>query len=382
MEQTKTLNGGAIDNRPQVHNLPHKAIAILGGGPAGVATALSLHQLAPSWKITIVHIPQTAPWRPGETLAPGARPILESLGLWQPFLADGHLESAGTRAAWGSPEPYDHEFLFSTLGPGWDLDRPRFDAMLLECARAAGVHLTEGRATISSADFVVDATGRAARFAASRGARTQTLDDLVGAGCIFSFRELPPDTRTLIEACEDGWWYSAALPDGRAVAAWMSDADLVRRDRLHDPGRWCDRLAAAPLTSARFETAEVVTAPSIFSARSQQLMPCAGPGWLAAGDAASAFDPLSSQGILRALRMGKIASFTVFDHLQGRADALERYRQYIAAEFQHYSTSRGRYYSLEVRWPGAPFWARRQADSNAAGITHHGQRNQEHLPAI
>jgi flavin-dependent dehydrogenase len=310
---------------------------VIGGGPAGVATALTLRQLAPAWTVVLAHRPITTRWRPGETLAPGCRPVLESLAMWDAFLADGHPEALGTRAAWGSDVAYDNEFLFSTRGPGWHLDRPRFDAMLLDAARSSGIEIVSERP--AHARFNVDATGRAASYAVSRGARRIAADNLIGIGRIV---EGPPAVPyTLIEAHETGWQYTAPLPQNRAVIAWMTDPDL------------------RPLTAERATT---------FSARSQHLTPCAGPGWLAVGDAAAAFDPLSSQGILRALRMGKIAAFTIYDTLRGNSAALDKYRAYVASEYAHYRASHAEFYRRETRWPDAPFWARRH---NPNGIARH-----------
>ena len=106
----------------------------------------------------------------------------------------------------------------------------------------------------------------------------------------------------------------------------------------------------------------------IFSARSQYLSPCAGPDWLAVGDAAAAFDPLSSQGILRALRMGKIAAYTIRDTLHGKAASIDKYRLYVESEYAHYRASHRAFYLQETRWPEAPFWARRHQQH---GATNH-----------
>ncbi len=365
------------------------SVAVIGGGPAGAATALSLRKLAPAWPVTLLHTPLNGGWRPGETLAPGCRALLESLALWQPFLAENFLEAPGTRAAWGGPEVYENEFLFSARGPGWHLDRPRFDRMLIECARAAGVETIAeswrtpaGEKAVARADFVVDATGRPASFATSRGARRVADDALIGVCSVLTYPhgDAPQDRSTLIEAGEHGWWYSAIVPGGRVVAAWMSDADLVRAQ-----APWSANLAAAPLTRARIGDAVPQLAPAVFSARSQRLLPCAAPGWLAVGDAAAAFDPLSSQGIVRALRLGKIASFTVYDFLRGRAGALEKYRHYIAAEYEHYGESKARFYRLEARWPAAPFWARRHSGNQPISTSNendHGSHDKEQVRAV
>src|SRR4051812_37901793 len=90
--------------------------AIIGGGPAGTAAAISLRQLAPAATIAIFDAASSDGWRPGEMLAPGAESILDSLGLGGAFHAQGFVESFGTRAAWGSPEPGENDFLFGLRG--------------------------------------------------------------------------------------------------------------------------------------------------------------------------------------------------------------------------------------------------------------------------
>jgi flavin-dependent dehydrogenase len=83
---------------------------------------------------------------------------------------------------------------------------------------------------------------------------------------------------------------------------------------------------------------------------------------VAAGDAAMTFDPLSSQGILKALRSGKLASFVAVDFLLRGVDTHERYTRLARAEYDEYEWVKRTYYSEERRWPAAPFWARRHAE--------------------
>ena len=96
------------------------------------------------------------------------------------------------------------------------------------------------------------------------------------------------------------------------------------------------------------------------SAASRRLDPVATETWLAVGDAASRFDPLSSQGIFKALRSGIFASYAIGDWLT-RSDntGLRRYHRYITKEFESYRFTRTQYYSHEQRWPTSPFWLRR-----------------------
>jgi flavin-dependent dehydrogenase len=368
-------------------------VAVLGGGPAGAAAALSLRRLRPALRVAIVESSGYNAWRVGETLSPGCRELLAGLGCWERFAAEGFLESFGTRAAWGGDDLYDHEFLFSARGSGWHLDRARFDAMLcaaaqdagaegLAGARFAGAERLEDRWKLTlrhggdseriEAAWVIDATGRSAAFAVRQGARRLAADRLVGVA--VRFRAAGSDAGTLVEAQPDGWWYSAATPESGLVVVWMSDADLVRGQGLSEGARWFQQLARSRHTAARVSGAAGAVAeagPIVRAAHSQRLSEFGGDGWLAAGDAACTFDPLSSQGILKALRTGKIASFAVLDGLDGRAaPALERYEQLLAAEYGQYLETRAWFYSQEQRWPASPFWARRQrgAEERPHGI--------------
>jgi flavin-dependent dehydrogenase len=358
-------------------------VAILGGGPAGAATALSLKQLRPALRIVLAEASTYDQWRVGETLPPGTATLLRSLGCWDRCAADSPVESYGTAACWGSDAIHDNEFLFSARGSGWHVDRVRFDAALVDCVRAAGVEVLEDsrfvacdrssdgswRLTLGRAGnrrsivaaFTVDATGRSAAFALKQAARTVGDDALAGAFVMFEFApdRAPRDSRTLVEAQETGWWYSAALPGGFMAIAWMSDADLLRDDSMRDPERWMTQLGSAQMTLGRTAGGRPQGPPRICAAHSRRLTQVTGDGWLAAGDAASTVDPLSSMGILRALRSGKLASFAIVDHFRGESGGLDRYQHEVVREFDAYRAIKTTFYRQEQRWPDSPFWKRR-----------------------
>lgn len=367
---------------------PRYDVAVLGGGPAGAAAALSLRQLRPALRVALVEPSRYDAWRVGETLSPGCRELLAGLGCWERFRSEQFLESFGTRAAWGGDELYDHEFLFSARGNGWHVDRARFDGMLCDAARDAGAEVFEDarfadvercdgywKLTLRrgrtheriEASWVIDATGRSAAFAVRQGARRPAADRLVGVA--VRFRAPSVDPSTLVEAQPDGWWYSAATPENGLVVVWMSDADLVRRQGMSAAPRWFEHLARSRHTAARVAGAVAEAGPIVRAAHSQRLSDFGdvgvnGGGWVAAGDAACTLDPLSSQGILKALRTGKIASFVALDGLEGPSDraasSLARYRQLLAAEYSQYLETRAWFYGQEGRWPESPFWARRR----------------------
>ena len=83
---------------------------------------------------------------------------------------------------------------------------------------------------------------------------------------------------------------------------------------------------------------------------------------LPAGDAASTFDPASSQGITTALRSGLFAGYALHDWFgSGENDGLLKYRQYLRSELEAYRRNYRRHYAAETRWPESPFWQRRVA---------------------
>ncbi|NEP54757.1 MAG: NAD(P)/FAD-dependent oxidoreductase, partial [Moorea sp. SIO3C2] len=99
--------------------------------------------------------------------------------------------------------------------------------------------------------------------------------------------------------------------------------------------------------------------PMVCAAPSFRLDRTAGNGWLAVGDAASAFDPISSQGIYKALWDGLEAAKAIASYLRERR-GLEEYESLIASRFDNYLTQRNYFYQMERRWSTSAFWQRRQ----------------------
>jgi flavin-dependent dehydrogenase len=97
----------------------------------------------------------------------------------------------------------------------------------------------------------------------------------------------------------------------------------------------------------------------VVSAASSRLDRFGGDGWLAVGDAASTFDPVSSHGVFKALRSGILASYAVLDRLDGKAGWLDKYTLLHAREFDEYRKTWAAVYRREVRWPNETFWSRR-----------------------
>ena len=359
-------------------------VAVIGGGPAGAVTALALARLGVP--VMLIERGDGGGNPIGETLAPSATPLLHRLGLYDALLASGPQPSYANRSAWGGDGTLaEYDFLRSPYGPGWHLDRPAFNRALLAAAMEAGadsrrqtrfcraerspdgrwrLHLDapSGSSRVE-ADLVVDATGRAAAFARHQGARRRSLDRLTAVvATVEPAGAAAPDATTLVEATEEGWWYSAPLPSGRLVTAYFSDPDLLTRRRPWQADGWWTHLANSRHTQARVATfgSTLAGPPRTAAAGSVYLDPIAGEGWLAAGDAAAAYDPLSSHGIGSALAAGQRAATAAAAYLGGDRRSSAAYADRIAAGYAEYVRLWLAYYADERRWPEAPFWRRRQ----------------------
>jgi flavin-dependent dehydrogenase len=359
-------------------------VLVLGGGPAGLACALTLRRHGGRSVAVVERTGYEAP-RIGETLAPGLRGTLEYLGVWDSFAADGHRRAFGTAAAWGSATLATRDFILTPFGAAWHLDRRRFDATLAREAEATGVVvLRQAKATVQPFDggwrarvrgaaceaeleapILVDATGNTASAARQTGARHHVLDRMVAVAAIVPFPAgLEDEAVTLVETFAEGWWYSARLPGSAMIVALMTDADRVKKHGWIDPARWWALLRAQPYHTARFDgVAGPASPPRTFPAFSSCLSPVAGENWVAVGDAACRQDPLSGSGIARALDTGIQAARVIDARLRtGQATALTAYAKWVADGFARYWTTRLAYYAMERRWPESPFWRRRQPD--------------------
>jgi flavin-dependent dehydrogenase len=363
-------------------------VVIVGGGPAGMATALTLARAG--YSVTVMERSRYETFRIGETLPPEVQRPLIDLGLWDQFLAEGHLESPGIVSAWGQPDLYHNDFIVNPHGPGWHIDRRYFDAMLANAALAAGVEvlieakptacvlgrssrwsvqaLVNGMRLERLGSMLVDATGRSLSPARSLGGHRIVHDRLVALLGLMpaGVAARPGDRRTLVEAVETGWWYSAPLPDGRRIASFMTDGDLIPRGAGARALFRRQQLERAPHTRACLGQRAFHDEPWLAAACSSRPAQLASPGWLAVGDAVASFDPLSQQGVTWALESALQAARAIDAHFQGDPLALDNYAHWVEAEFAGYLVLRAEYYGRERRWPGFPFWRRRHVTQSSS----------------
>src|SRR5439155_14390684 len=126
-------------------------------------------------------------------------------------------------------------------------------------------------------------------------------------------------------------------------------ADIAARHPGGPVALWRDRLACAALTTAAVGHRPCVNALRVVPANGGRLIRIAGPGWAAVGDAATAWDPLSSQGIATALAGGFRAGMAAAAAVVGDPSPLTEYVDWAEATWADYVRQHRYYYGLVKR---------------------------------
>ena len=343
-------------------------VAVVGAGPAGAMAACVLARAG--LRVALLDEVNEAP-RIGESLPGAVRPLLRDSGLLAALEAGITRPAAGNLSAWGSAELVAADSIRDPHGPGLHVDRARFDAALRAGAVCAGASRIRARvrafefqpagwtvqhtAGSLQARFLVDASGRRALAAQQLGIGRVQDEALVA---LYAWGSAgAPDQRTVIEAVPQGWWYTAALPGGKRVAA-MHVLPPVAARILRSQG-WQQELARTLHIQRYCQPGTAWSAPRGTDAAGARMERCTGEGWLAVGDAALAFDPLSSQGIFNALYTGLRGGQAVVGALDGDRQALPRYEERLREVRHRYRQHVRLYYGAEHRWPTEDFWRSR-----------------------
>ncbi|ABK42818.1 FAD dependent oxidoreductase [Magnetococcus marinus MC-1] len=355
-------------------------VLILGAGPAGVATALTLRQRGVA-QITLLHRPLPhSRYQTGESASPDVAPLLRQLELPQLLEQGQHWVCRGIRWRWGGAELAENDYMMQGRGHGWHLNRHRFDEQLRQAAEHRGIDLhvanltrlepiAQGgyRVTLSEPgggaqrhDYrvLVDASGRGAHLAGKLGVRWQPQDRLTAYLRLGTLaKESWLKHLSYVEATPHGWWFVAGIPGDQAVVVFLTDVEIGRQQGLVQ-GSVFDGLLAQSLWGGQGVSGlEARVRP--YAAHVGWLPQVVGRDWVAVGDAALGLDPLSASGINGALADGIAAGHALADHLQGDAGALTRHGLALQESQRLFVQERQIHYGRERRWCEHPFWQRR-----------------------
>lgn len=363
----------------------HTDVLIIGGGPAGTSTAISLLKYGKDLSVTLVEQSNLDQIRVGEHVSPSIFDLLGYLGLERDSFDEGcFLQNFGTTSYWGSDIPMVRDAIFTAEKPTCQLDRAIFDMTLLKQVAELGAmilprtkclgyeqlednswliklqHIEKGPITIH-ATFLIDASGRQRSPSRQINIPSHKLDTLFGIGAFIEIKGRTLPNEQLIESTEHGWWYSATLNDNYSSTVFFTDTDIVSELELSKPANWNKLLQQTKFIKERitgFNSSEITTWTRSAHTHISDLS--AHNNFLAIGDSMAAFDPISSMGIGFAISSGcNAASIAMLQLTEPNPDRISVYQNDVSRIFDHYLHMQKSIYRQEKRWPLSKFWNRR-----------------------
>ena len=354
-------------------------VAIVGAGPAG---SLAARQLAAfGFDVVLVHQPRRNRQHLGESLSASAPRLLASYGLELP--ASVYAPRPGDHfVRWGGREDRIAAQPEAGGGEGQRLiRRDRLDDWARSEARAAGARVVEGSAARDpkaghgalvirrrgeddlqiTARALVDASGRS-------GVLTRGERDWPDFRTTALTAHYAPGERegTVIETFRDGWVWSAPVVGGRRDVTVMLDAE----DSAGSPEERF-REAVDLVDLAGFVTGDPLTpvrAADVTPYRARAAAASGGAPLIAIGDAASALDPLSGLGTMKAMDSGLTAAVVLRTALARPPDAPLALGFHEAKERGLALETEARvagFYAEEERFGEREFWRRRSRKTAA-----------------
>ncbi|HWE64317.1 MAG TPA: FAD-dependent monooxygenase [Chloroflexota bacterium] len=344
-------------------------VVIVGGGPAGAATAILLR-----WRghaVTLLekaYLPRPKPC--GESLSPEATPLLAALGVLDELRAGLHGTRAGFAIYPYGDAPFRGTYAAGSGGnpahpSGLSIPRLRLDAALLNAARAAGVTVREGWAvrgagawdgaarTVDGQDaggqpftlrtpLLIGADGVHSTIARRLGLThpSQRLRQLAivthmrGVADLGAYGEMhvTPTGYCGVAPLSDGvanvamvvpapsshaatrgTWRRASQRSSskaRAARAGSGTAASPREAMGGIEGYLRAHLCSYPHLGDRLRDAEIVAGPWTTSGLACRVARRVDDGLLLVGDAGGYYDPFTGEGIFRGLRSAVLASET------------------------------------------------------------------------
>jgi flavin-dependent dehydrogenase len=343
-------------------------IIIAGAGPAGAIAAFTL--ASRGCRVVLADRMARPRRATGEALPAQTVRLLAAAGIV--FDPGAHEASPGKLTCWSSDELITTDFLFDPHGAGMRLDRRRFDSDLRAAAVRAGAIVRNANArtlarhgdrwrvnfddgSVHDAYWIVDATGRNASIARKLGARRERHGRHVA---VYAEAARATDLRldrTIVEAVRNGWWHATRLPSERIVAGFHTEAETALGLR-HDSTKWRSTLDCTLHVGMMLRDAYFRTPFHLHDCSSARLSTFQGDGWIACGDAALSFDPLSGQGLHHAIVGGFSAAHLILAHLERNQAEEGSYSAGLEQAWLVYLRRHLQAYRSERRWSDTNFW--------------------------
>jgi halogenation protein CepH len=341
-------------------------VVVVGGGPGGstLATLVAMQ----GHRVVLLEKDKFPRWQIGESLLPSTiHGVCRLTGVADELAKAGFTKKRGGTLRWGAnPEPWTFAFSVSPKMTGetsyaYQVERSRFDQILLDHARHMGVDVREEHAVTDTiydedrvrgvsykdsagnsgeihAKYVVDASGNRSHIY-QRVGENREYSEFFRSLALFGYFEggkrLPPPNDGNILSCafDSGWfWYIPLTPTLTSVGA------VVRRElasRIQgDPEESLRALIAeCPMISDYLRNAKRVTEGQYGQLRVRKDYSYANtkfwrPGMVLVGDAACFVDPIFSSGVHLATYGALLAARSINSVLTRTVDEETSFREF------------------------------------------------------
>ncbi|MDW5329551.1 tryptophan 7-halogenase [Plantactinospora sp. KLBMP9567] len=381
-------------------------VVVVGGGPAG--SSLSTLVAMRGHRVLLLEKEKFPRYQIGESLLPAT--VLGTcnlLGVGDELRRAGFTVKRGGSFKWGTnPEPWTLDFVASIPGlqvpePAYQVERMKFDDLLLRNARRNGVDVRENctvggvlrdgdRVTgvrfvdreaqprTALARYVVDASGNGSRIHQEVSGQRIYSDFFRNIALFGYFRggkrlPAPYSGNILSAAFKSGWfWYIPLRPDLTSVGAVVSRemADKVRGDREQALRAL---IAESPLISDFLDGVPRVTEGVYGTIRTRKDYSYSAPsfwrpGMVLVGDAACFVDPVLSSGVHLATYSGLLAARSINAVLAGdvpEATAFDEFESRYRREYGNFYEFLVSFYDRHVD-ENSYFWSAKKITNHPA----------------
>ncbi|MDJ0674642.1 MAG: FAD-dependent monooxygenase [Calothrix sp. MO_167.B42] len=341
----------------------HSDVIIVGRGIAGLCLSVLLQRKGIEHFLVVREMQQKV-MALAETLPPSALAMIQQLGLREVFESSALEKTFGYHSLWGSSQIQDINFYFQhPYNYGLKLDKQLLLGKLEGCLDS---HRTvqckdwywkeEDRCIrVNSAEKVfdlrgrvfVDATGRKQALLRKLGIGSTVHDQQIAFSChLPRIRHPKIKHGVFTEAFKGGWGIVSSLDQRTNVMTLYAEKGSPQSLKMREFHLWPTLLSSTQILQA-FLAAEVGSSVLVSAANSICSNEIAGSDWLALGDAAIAFDPLSSHGIANAVYTAWQGAEAIEECLGSDSDlALGVYSEKLRKIFGTYLATRQRFYNI------------------------------------
>jgi flavin-dependent dehydrogenase len=311
-----------------------------------------------------------------ETLPPSTLALLETLNLRELFEESSFKKTFGYHSLWGTKQVVDTNFFFHhPYKYGLKLNKQKLlrnltikaKSNIIEFDKSFQLTLSEGNVCVRTqqqntpleinAKLIVDATGRNRAVLKQLNIESDYYDHLIASSChLPKVKHDKLKHEVFVESFENGWGIVSALNESTNVITVFTKKGNTILPRLKEYENWKTALSE---TSILKDFLVDNLNPKVIGgdANSSKATKVTGSNWLALGDAAISFDPLSSHGISNALYCAKTATVAIESFLESNsAFPLEQYENTLHLIFDEYLKNKTKLYAAEKRWKGSAFW--------------------------